>query len=66
MKSNDFKQLKFEEKQKCILENIDKIISSSEDEGLKTLGKYLMIGGLGVVSQEIREKYPDFAYGFTL
>ena len=65
-KVNDFKSFNFNKKQMYLLENIDMVISSSEDEGMKTLGKYLMIGGLGVVCKEVREKYPDFAYGFTL
>ena len=33
---------------------------------MKTLGSYLMLGGLGVVCKEIRENYPDFVYGFSL
>lgn len=66
MSRKDFEKIDLNEKRKYILENIDKIISSSKDEGMKTLGYYLMIGGLGVVCKEIREKYPDFAYGFTI
>ena len=65
-KVNDFKGFNFNKKKMYLLENIDMVISSSEDEGMKTLGKYLMIGGLGVVCKEVREKYPDFAYGFSL
>jgi len=65
-KVNDFKSFNFAKKKIYLLENIDMVISSSEDEGMRTLGKYLMIGGLGVVCKEVREKYPDFAYGFSL
>jgi len=54
------------EMKKYLLENIDKVISSSEDESMKTLGSYIMIGGLAVVCKEIRERYPDFVYGFSL
>ena len=63
---NEFNQLILNKKKMELLENIDKVISSSEDEGMKTLGKYLMLGGLGVVCKEIREKYPDFVYGFNI
>jgi hypothetical protein len=65
-KVTEFKSFNFNKKQMYLLENIDIVISSSEDDGMKTLGKYLMIGGLGVVCKEVREKYPDFAYGFSL
>jgi len=51
--------------QKYLLDNIDNVISSSENESLKILGNYIMIGGLAVVCKEIRERYPDFAYGFS-
>jgi hypothetical protein len=63
---NEFNQLILNQKKMELLKNIDKVISSSEDEGMKTLGKYLMLGGLGVVCKEIREKYPDFVYGFNI
>ncbi|VVU95694.1 hypothetical protein CPAV1605_1449 [seawater metagenome] len=52
--------------QKYILENIAKVIGSSEDPSLKNLGNYLMIGGLAVICPEIRERYPDFAYSFSV
>jgi len=62
----EFKQMNFIDKRKFILECINKVISSSEDEGMRNLGCYLMIGGLGVVCKEIRDKYPDFIYGFNI
>ena len=64
-KSN-FSDLDLLEKRQYLLENIDKVISSSEDSSMKTLGSYLMLGGLGVVCKEIRDNYPDFVYGFSL
>ena len=48
-----------------ILQNIADVIGSSEDEGSKNLGNYLMLGGLAVICPEIRERYPDFAYSFS-
>jgi hypothetical protein len=51
--------------QNYLLINIDKVISASEDEAMKNLGNYLMIGGLAVVCPEIRKCYPDFVYSFS-
>ena len=46
--------------QKYLLDNINYVISTTENESLKILGHYIMIGGLAVVCKEIRERYPDF------
>ena len=51
--------------QKYLLDNINKVITSSEDEAMINLGNYLMIGGLAVVCPEIRDRYPDFVYSFS-
>jgi hypothetical protein len=51
--------------QKYILENVEKVIGTSSDDAMKNLGNYLMIGGLAIVCPEIRERYPDFVYGFS-
>ena len=51
--------------QKYLLDNINYVISTTENESLKILGHYIMIGGLAVVCKEIRERYPDFIYGFS-
>lgn len=51
--------------QKYLLDDINKVITSSDNEAIKNLGNYLMIGGLAVVCPEIRDRYPDFVYSFN-
>jgi len=64
-KSNDdFDGKSKEEIQRYLLEQI-KIMLQCENQEIKYMINYIILGALGIVIPKIKELYPDFAFGFS-
>lgn len=61
--SNNFSNLTLHEIQKYLLLEIEKLLSC-EDEGLKYMINYIIVGALSLVIPEIKDNYPDFCFSF--
>lgn len=61
----DFEELPFEKKQFYILSSFEQLLNY-DDEGIKYMANYIIIGGLGLVIPKIRELYPDFSFTFSV
>ena len=46
-----------------ILDNM-KLLLDCQDEAIKYMINYIIIGGLGLVIPQIRTNYPDFSFSF--
>ena len=60
---NEFSNFDVEKKQTILLDSFD-ILLSYEDEQIKSMSYYIILGGLSIVIPEIKKNYPDFSFSF--
>jgi|TARA_B110000858_G_scaffold95129_1_gene109628 hypothetical protein len=62
--NNNLSDLDLLETQKYLLQEIQKLLMC-EDDGLKYMINYIIVGALSLVIPEIKENYPDFCFAFN-
>ena len=48
--------------EKTILNEINKLVSQGNDEGIKKMGGYIVIGAFAYISPHIKDIYSDFIF----
>lgn len=61
--TNEFNNLNISDKKEYLLDSFYYLLNFEDDE-VKYLGKYIVLGGLGLVIPKIKSDYPDFCFNF--
>lgn len=60
---SEFDELNKEEQQKILLDSFEMLLTY-ENEELKSMSYYIILGGLSLFIPKIKEQYPDFCFSF--
>ena len=60
---SEFVALSVNEKKEYILNSFQGLLQY-EDEGIKYMANYIILGGLGLVIPKVKSQYPDFSFSF--
>lgn len=63
LSTDDFNELSFENKQKNILDSFEILLNFNDDD-IKFMSYYIILGGLSLFIPKIKKDYPDFCFSF--
>ena len=63
MEASEFVALSVNEKKEYILNSFQGLLQY-EDDGIKYMANYIILGGLGLVIPKVKSQYPDFSFSF--